>query len=475
LYASGVFTGSDLSISKRKTNYMKKMYTSLLCLWAGLPFAVFAQSPGGTSMLQSQFINPCGNDGRNEFIISTTGNSAVNIQDFALASIDPNTGTQPNFNFYWRGSRVAQEPNPTFTTNSEACNTAGLECYGIADPGVPAEATVINARISTLNAVAGCTVFLPVPADGNIPANSLFVFFLGAYYCDFDNLSTSLNFSNHCSSGVQYYAVFGFGDGGATSSLPCTNPVGYFSNTLERTSMTFVYTGGTGGNTNPANYTTNAVNYTPGADPASGNAGWINPIGSWINDQGCIPSAFQLPIQLVDFTGSRVGNTIVLKWQTASEENNAYLEIERSKDGVQFVAMKQIKGHGTTSEPRFYTWTDEHPLPGINYYRLKQVDVDGKTEYYRVLVLEFKGKTAIAALHLYPTQTADRLVIALDTPLAAEATLQVADLMGRVLEQQQLVVGTVQQELSVQHLPQGQYLISFQSSDQVQTARFFKL
>lgn len=452
---------------------MKSMVIFMLCL--GIAYLINAQSPGGTSMLQSQFVNPCGNDGANEFIISTTGTSTVNINDLALASIDPSNGTQPNFNFYWRGDNVVQEPKDAFTPNTESCGNSGLECYGIADPNIPAEVSIINMRISALNTAAGCTIFLPVPTNGNIPANSSFIFFLGSYNCNFDNIITNLNFSNHCAGGNQYYAVFGFGDGGAISSAPCSNPgSGYFSNSENRTSITFVYNGGMGGNTNPANYITNSVTYDPGTGPSGGNAGWVNPIGSWVNNQSCIPMASQLPITLLYFNGYVNNKSILLKWHTASEINNAYMAVERSKDGVNFVELGRVKGHGTTRLPQVYSFIDEQPLRGINYYRLRQVDKDEKIEYHKIIAVAYHEKEANINMQLYPTQVNDVLNIVFNKTLNESGMLYVTDLAGRILQQEQIEIGTENLTIDVNRLPQGMYFLRMQSERTFETLRFMK-
>ncbi|MCB0557000.1 MAG: hypothetical protein KDD02_25860, partial [Phaeodactylibacter sp.] len=81
-----------------------------------------------------------------------------------------------------------------------------------------------------------------------------------------------------------------------------------------------------------------------------------------------------LPIHLLSFTGKAQASTIELQWATATEQNNDYMAVERSADGKVFDEIGRVPGHGTTLEPQSYTLTDRRPLPGINYYRLRQVD-----------------------------------------------------------------------------------------------------
>ncbi len=445
---------------------MKSAFVTILFLSIGS--SLQSQSPGGTTILQSQFINPCGNDGANEFIISTTGSSPVNINDFALASIDHMSGVQPNFNFYWWGKNVISAPSPTFTSNVESCGTSGLECYGIADPTTPAEATTINARIAALNAVAGCTVFLAVPSDGNIPANSNFIFFLGAYNCDFDNISTNLNFSNHCADGVQYYAVFGLGDGGGLSSPPCSNSnSGYFSNSADRTSRTYVYNGGD--NTNAANYSTNAVTYTP----AGGSPGWVSPSNVWMSGGACIPMASQLPIELVKFEGQVKGKMVILYWQTATEKDNAYMEVQRSRDGIHFYSIGKVAGNGTSVIPQFYTFKDEQPLQGLNYYRLRQVDWDGSETFHKVIAVPMEA--TLTYMRLFPTQATDVLNVMFNEALVNGCLLKMIDVTGRVVQQISLAREVQQVSIPIENLPKGVYVLQLQRNHALETLHFFKL
>lgn len=432
---------------------------------------LFAQgSPSGQLNLLTQFINPCGLDGSNEFITLSTGNNMVNINDMAFASQDPNSGgTLPNLNFYWRGKNVAQEPYPTLTLNNEACGVPSLHCYGIADPSVTAEAAIIDSRISALNMIAGCTVFLPVPTDGNIPANSNVIFFLGAYICDFSNISTNLNFSNHCSTGAQYYAVFGLGDGGVQACG--SNFSGYFSNTEERTSVSYVFTGGD--NTNPANYNTNSVNYTPGDTPASGNAGLIDPNGNWINNQNCIPVSSLLPIELLNFYGKATSATIELRWQTVTEKNNAYIIVERSKNGIQFNEIGHVEGRGNSAELQSYTYIDQNPFPDINYYRLKQVDYDNQTTYHPIIAVEFIGK-ALRNSQINIYNITNELKIEFVEPLHSESKLTITDMMGRLVAQQLLNAGTAQYVLPIGMLPRGCYCVIWESKNSREVLRFLK-
>ncbi len=96
-----------------------------------------------------------------------------------------------------------------------------------------------------------------------------------------------------------------------------------------------------------------------------------------------------LPIELISFDATPVDNTVDLTWVTASEHNNNYFNIERSKDGIKFENVKQISGSGNSSSTLRYGTTDEKPYSGTSYYRLKQTDYDGKFSYSKLKTVDF--------------------------------------------------------------------------------------
>jgi formylmethanofuran dehydrogenase subunit C len=92
-----------------------------------------------------------------------------------------------------------------------------------------------------------------------------------------------------------------------------------------------------------------------------------------------------LPVELTSFTATYVQGTVELRWETASETDNDYFTVERSPAVTSFEEMTRVAGAGTTSVAQEYAWTDERPLPGWSYYRLKQTDFDGTFEYSPII------------------------------------------------------------------------------------------
>lgn len=92
-----------------------------------------------------------------------------------------------------------------------------------------------------------------------------------------------------------------------------------------------------------------------------------------------------LPISLKFIKADAFGRVIRLNWSTVSESNNAYFEVQHSMDGVKFIAVGKVEGSGTTQVSKQYSFADHVPAMGANYYRLRQVDKDGKFSFSEIV------------------------------------------------------------------------------------------
>lgn len=91
-----------------------------------------------------------------------------------------------------------------------------------------------------------------------------------------------------------------------------------------------------------------------------------------------------LPISLLSFDATANQNQVNLSWATASEKNNDFFTIERTVDGIDFEEVGKVAGQGNSSLKNEYTFSDTRPKNGISYYRLKQTDYNGESEYFEV-------------------------------------------------------------------------------------------
>ena len=145
-----------------------------------------------------------------------------------------------------------------------------------------------------------------------------------------------------------------------------------------------------------------------------------------------MPEAPQ-PVNLVSFQGKWVkdqGNE--LSWVTSWEKNNDHFEVQGSVDAKSFESVGRVTGNGSTVAQQSYTYTDEHPLADLTYYRLKQVDEDGKFVYSKVVGV--RQGIIDKSLIIYPNPVTDQLQLKLTDQTISETSLY--DLNGqRVLHQ----------------------------------------
>lgn len=91
-----------------------------------------------------------------------------------------------------------------------------------------------------------------------------------------------------------------------------------------------------------------------------------------------------LPVEWLSFEASAQNGGTQLSWSTATETNNDYFEILRSIDGEHYETIGKTEANGTTSFEIRYEFFDDSPVEGINYYKIKQVDNDGKYSFTHV-------------------------------------------------------------------------------------------
>lgn len=123
--------------------------------------------------------------------------------------------------------------------------------------------------------------------------------------------------------------------------------------------------------------------------------------------QAWVP-ANTLPVTFGSFTANKKGTDALLNWTTETEQNNDRFEVERSANGKDFTLIGQVKGAMNSSSTQRYSFTDNKVLNGMNYYRLKQVDLDGKSTYSKVVNLRFNGGEDIA---IYPNPVSDQFTV----------------------------------------------------------------
>lgn len=137
-----------------------------------------------------------------------------------------------------------------------------------------------------------------------------------------------------------------------------------------------------------------------------------------------------LPVELTFFTADNNGSRVDLKWQTASEKNNDFFEVQRSFDGKDFEVIGIVEGAGDSKETIDYAFKDYSPLTGDSYYRLRQVDYDGVFEYSEVVKINRELASDLVAV---PNPTQSQNIKLRLSGFHADQKIQVAifDMQGR--------------------------------------------
>ena len=110
---------------------------------------------------------------------------------------------------------------------------------------------------------------------------------------------------------------------------------------------------------------------------------------------------YVLPVKLLSFTGACDKQNVVLKWSTATETNNLYYSIQRSRDGINWQVIGTIDDAGNSSVLQNYSFTDKEADNVASYYRLKQTDIDGKFKYFKIVVVK-NCREDLTELTIYP-------------------------------------------------------------------------
>ncbi len=205
---------------------------------------------------------------------------------------------------------------------------------------------------------------------------------------------------------------------------------------------------------------------TPPTPASNGFDSRSGTVGS--NVTFCAANSSTLPVTLTSFTAAPQAEAVLLRWATASEVNNKEFVVERSVDGRQYQILQTLAGRGTSLTANTYSATDARPLPGLSYYRLRQVDLNGSSSYSPAVSVS--RATVIAA---YPNPVADALTLDLRALPASSCVVRLRSLPGQVVLAQTLVGGQAQ-PLSLATLPAGTYLLEVESTQGRSVQRMVK-
>jgi hypothetical protein len=181
-------------------------------------------------------------------------------------------------------------------------------------------------------------------------------------------------------------------------------------------------------------------------------------LGGSSKDGNCSSAQISLPLDLLSFQVSTKGKNPELSWLTASEVNVEGFNIERSAEGKFFEKVGTVKSGVTTRGT--YTFMDEVPMSGLNYYRLKMMNTDGSFTYSPVRSVTL-AESKTTGLSVSPNPAKEAVFVKLNAKEAKTMTLELVDIAGKVLltEKKKVEAGFNQLSFNLSGYPAGLYFL----------------
>ncbi len=180
---------------------------------------------------------------------------------------------------------------------------------------------------------------------------------------------------------------------------------------------------------------------------------------------------FTLPLNFLSFTAKpdALGKSVNLNWQTSNEVNTKEFIIEKKIANTEFAAIGSMSSNNTSGIHN-YSYTDHNTIPGVAYYRLKQVDNDGIYSYSTVVSADIKGNLNFS---IYPNPTTDRLNVVHESALAS-STVKILNLSGKTLIENAVSIGSTATDINVSALSTGSYVLLYDGINQQNALKFIK-
>jgi len=185
-----------------------------------------------------------------------------------------------------------------------------------------------------------------------------------------------------------------------------------------------------------------------------------------------------LPVELLYFKGRNTANQVELEWATATETNCRAFVIERSADGSRYDVLGTLPGAGHSLVKKTYSFTDKGAREGFNYYRLKQVDWDGRFKYSHVVSIDVQGHS-IFDLTAYPNPSKRSPAVTVVASRPCDVTIQVYDYLGHLHFSKTIHASDWEKEIHLEipgfnNIPVGIYFIRAQGGGQEVSLKMIK-
>jgi fibronectin-binding autotransporter adhesin len=181
-----------------------------------------------------------------------------------------------------------------------------------------------------------------------------------------------------------------------------------------------------------------------------------------------------LPASALEVIGKNNGNENLINWSTTSEQNTAYYSIEASLNGVDFAEAGRVDAAGNSNSLRTYHFVHKQIDHQSYYYRIKQVDADGKIVYSKIIRINV---AALKTATLYPNPVKDKTTISFSVQTSSSITANITNASGLLIKtfNQRYARGDHKMNLDLSMLPAGSYNLQLKDDiGNVQTFHFIK-
>lgn len=163
-----------------------------------------------------------------------------------------------------------------------------------------------------------------------------------------------------------------------------------------------------------------------------------------------------LPVEFLYLEAEKIGSSVLLKWATAAELNNQAFIVERSADVNSWEAIGEVAGAGHSSSALIYTYADKNPSDGLNYYRIRQVDVDGAFSYSKIVTAQISS----ASISVVPNPFEESFTVL--TGITGNLEVIIHDVLGKTVYRSSAVVENGLLNITPDLTP-GMHVITLQS------------
>jgi phosphatidylserine/phosphatidylglycerophosphate/cardiolipin synthase-like enzyme len=177
-----------------------------------------------------------------------------------------------------------------------------------------------------------------------------------------------------------------------------------------------------------------------------------------------------LPVTLTKFEATKNSNSVKLSWQTASEQNNSHFDVLKSVDGKNWSLLTTIVGNGDSNNLTNYSAIDANPVSGVNYYQLKQVDLDGTVSLSKIESINYTIQSEESLAVNYSNNT---LTLFINKNLAGQSEVSLFDLSGKQILNQNILLSSGSSSVALPAiLKAGVYVVRIKGLNSLMTEKF---